>query len=618
MTDQQPPVTDQPDAVYRFLAGRPMLRHHRSDATYFRRGRRMVAGRPSRWLLRRGIERQAVRVAGLAAVAGAAAGHLLIPAYTDPALASLTAFGGAKALRAGRTRWRGRRFRAVYLRPTEDALMRALEDPFELHVSPDLGNLLPRLAKPMSPAERAAREWYGRKVEPWVRFLPDRAMRGWWAVQAAAKPVTDKLDLFRVPRDEHGPRIEVVVRGPFLSDTTTKTVSAVVKAKIPAGTDLIERTTQVGDRVVMRWTVRRRPPEAVGCADVEARVDNLAEAEYFIGLDTARNPYTINLDDDTPHVAISAGTGAGKSVLAQLLAVQVLRRGGEVFILDRKGSHRFARGLPGVTYCLKAEAMHPALVGLASLADARNTHAFISDDGSTTPLVLADGQVDDGHRILVIAEELNATIGQLRRHWAEIRQPGDPVTSPAITALAELLQMGRSAKVNVVGIAQMLTARAIGGPEARENFVVRFLARYTMNAWRMLCDGVAVPRASRHRGLWQAVVGGVATAVQVAFLTPAEARRLAVSPLSRTRYIASDRPLSPGQPSSGDSSTDPMDQLVTLREAVDGGLVRGEFAAAKKRLQRAGADAPKVMGHRAQAGLYRAGDLAVWDLAGAL
>src|SRR5690242_14976397 len=102
------------------------------------------------------------------------------------------------------------------------------------------------------------------------------------------------------------------------------------------------------------------------------------------------------------------------------------------------------------------------------------------------------------------------------------------LTSPAITAIADILQMGRAAKVNLVGVAQMLTARAIGGPEARENFGVRCLARYTANAWKMLVPEAAMPRASRTLGRWQLVVGGHAIEVQVGYLTAAQARTLAV------------------------------------------------------------------------------------------
>jgi hypothetical protein len=111
-----------------------------------------------------------------------------------------------------------------------------------------------------------------------------------------------------------------------------------------------------------------------------------------------------------------------------------------------------------------------------------------------------DEDWDPGPRVLVICEELNATIGQLTNYWADAREKGDPKRSPAVAALSELLFMGRSAKHNVLAIAQMLTARAIGGPEARENFGIRFLASYTKNAWKMLVPEAAMPRASADSG----------------------------------------------------------------------------------------------------------------------
>src|SRR5690606_30313218 len=110
-------------------------------------------------------------------------------------------------------------------------------------------------------------------------------------------------------------------------------------------------------------------------------------------------------------------------------------------------------------------------------------------------------------------------IAQLANWWAEVRERSDPKRSPAIAALGELLFMGRSAKVNVLAVAQMLTARSIGGPEARENFAIRCLARYTANAWKMLVPEAAMPRPSRTLGRWQIVVGGQATETQVAYLT---------------------------------------------------------------------------------------------------
>src|SRR6185436_74744 len=95
-----------------------------------------------------------------------------------------------------------RHFTAAYITPTLAALAPALGDaPVRLHVSPELGELVPRLARPMSPAEKAIRTWYGEHVEPVLRWLPNRGMRLVWTVRRTVAPVTSTLDLFKVPRE---------------------------------------------------------------------------------------------------------------------------------------------------------------------------------------------------------------------------------------------------------------------------------------------------------------------------------------------------------------------------------------------------------------------------------
>ena len=85
--------------------------------------------------------------------------------------------------------------------------------------------------------------------------------------------------------------------------------------------------------------------------------------------------------------------------------------------------------------------------------------------------------------------------------------------------------MGRAVRLHVFLVAQSATAAALGGPEVRECFATRILARYTRNAWNMLVPEVQpVPRSTRHIGRAQVVLGGVAHETQVAFFTDSEAR----------------------------------------------------------------------------------------------
>jgi hypothetical protein len=90
-------------------------------------------------------------------------------------------------------------------------------------------------------------------------------------------------------------------------------------------------------------------------------------------------------------------------------------------------------------------------------------------------------------------EELvvNATMAQLKHYWERIHESGDPRVSPAVDALAEILFIGHVVRLHVLLVAQSAKARAIGGPEPRENFATRILVRYTLNAWRMLVPGVS-------------------------------------------------------------------------------------------------------------------------------
>jgi hypothetical protein len=495
----------------------------------------------------------------------------------------------AVALWRGRQYLHERRFRREYIEPTLAAMSPALglqESQVRLRVDTSLGNLTPRLAKPLSPAEKWIRLRYGAHVEPVLRWLPERAQRGVWAVQRKARPVTGKVVLLRRPREDAGPRIELVAQTPYLTAEQRQLVSSIVKAKIPAG-DLVEAWHQVGVRVRAVWTVRKRPPSAVGLEHVLAQLPKLKEWEFYVGQAAGDLPVVISLRDDSPHIAVSAGSGAGKSVLAQLLAVQTRHRGGRVVILDRKGSHRWAIGQPGIDYCTRPVQMHEALLRTAALADERNDLALHEEE-----------DWDPGDRVLVICEELNATIGQLANYWADVREKGEPKKSPAIAALADLLFMGRSAKVNVLAIAQMLTARAIGGPEARENFGIRCLARYTANNWKMLVPEAAMPRASRTLGRWQVVIGGQAIEVQVAYLTTKQARALANPGDGLVGALSSDVP--------------GVRDMMTLRDAIEDGVIPWSYEAAKKRLQRKVGNAPKPRGKNGNADLFQREDLARW------
>lgn len=502
-----------------------------------------------------------------------------------------------------------------YLVPVSDTIADPVAARFRLSVAREFVRP-PRAPRALSPAEERLRVWYGERVEPVVMWLPDRVARLRAAVGRWLEPVGRVVAQVRRPKPA-APAVQLTIWRPYLTPEQRGYISSVIRTKIPLP-DVVEQWQQIGPRVVATWAIRRPPPRRAGYEQLLAAWDGLAETDLYVG-ESSAGPVIVSLHDDSPHIAVSAGSGAGKSVLAQLLATQVLARGGEVLILDRKGSHRWAVGLPRVTYARRPAQMHDLLIAAAAVADQRNQRVLDEPEGW-----------DPGPRILVILEELNATIGQLVDYWADVRETGDPRTSPAIRALREILYMGRSAKVNAVAIAQMLTARAIGGPEARENFAIRALARYTSNAWRMLVPHIAMPRPTRALGRWQIVAGGAATETQVAWLSDAESRMFAARggggagllgsavPDGQSRSDrASTRDVPGDVPHAGDSGdseigpVDPLSEPLTLREAVGQGVLPWSYDAAKKRLQRA-KTRPQPSGKRGQADLYRRGDLIAW------
>lgn len=528
---------------------------------------------------------------------------IAVDAYQDPTLWETaggiagTILGTRYAVRVG-GRVRHHRHRAMYVRPLAKVLGPALGEPDTrpdewLHVSPNLGGLAARLVRPMSPAEEAVRKFYGAHFAPVLHWAPDRAMRAYWWAWDRSGTVRKGVDWFRVPTETKPARVEITVRAGFATKDQRNLIREAVVAKLGVA-DLLESWDQVGPVAVATFTVRERPPAAVGLEDIAPHLAGLGPAEFVAGLTTGRRPVILSLDDDAPHIACSAGSGAGKSVLAKLLAAQVLSKGGEVIILDRKGSHRWAMGLEGVQYLTKPEDMHYTLIELSHLADTRNDRALREPEGWVP-----------GQRKFIIFEEMNATVAQLSQWWEDNRPKGAQKTSPAIVAFRNIMFMGRSAWINLFGVAQMLSARTTGGPEARENFGVRALARYTANAWKMLVPECPMPRKSKTRGRWQIVIAGESTETQVAYLTDDEARELANVPVSPN----SENPSHQGEHT---GTTPAGDKFVTLRQFCEGRGLNYETVKKARTRARAKGSGPKVCTHRGKTELYDPTDLETW------
>jgi hypothetical protein len=369
---------------------------------------------------------------------------------------------------------------------------------------------------------RAILAWAHHRA--WVRPL-HLALAPALGVPLATRPAS----WLTVPRnfaDDDQAQVRVRLPDHFVgSPDARRLVVETVQAKL--GLEDVRPAFHLTGSPYLALTTSVPPPDKVGLADVREIIADLPESEPLIGLGRKSAPVGFDLAADSPHCLISGGSGSGKSVLARFLMAQGSRNGGIFLVLDvKRNSHRWAKGLPNVHYCRSIAEIHDALIWCQSEIDRRNDIVDeFSDDNGDLP-----DNVDIGPRFWLICEEMNATANRLGAYWRKIKPQDAPAVSPAIEALNDFLFMGRAVKMNAIAIAQMMTARTLGGPEARENFAFRCLARYSVNAWRMLCPEVwPMPKMNRHTGRWQIVTGGQAREVQVGFMSAAEARGWALS-----------------------------------------------------------------------------------------
>lgn len=281
------------------------------------------------------------------------------------------------------------------------------------------------------------------------------------------------------------------------------------------------RWALAGPNPRLELTRSEPPPSMVTLADVREAIEAAKPDEVVWGLGKKSAVVKSSLSGDSPHVGISAGSGGGKSVTARSLLAQLLHRGAVAAILDQKMiSHHWAANLPNVVVYRRPAEIHAALVWLGAEVQRRNEVALAGAD--------LDGNVhaDVGARIIIIAEELNATVDELRGYWRDLGEKG---RSPALTAFDKVSFTGRQAMAHIVYIGQSLSAKAMGGGrDSTENMGVVALARYKPRTWKMLASDHAMPPVDLTPGRLQ-VVSDRVRAAQGIFMTPAEAKAFAVS-----------------------------------------------------------------------------------------
>ena len=345
-----------------------------------------------------------------------------------------------------------------------------------------------------------------------------------------------------------------------------------------------------GPAPLLRLVHSPPPPGHVNMADLLPELAKCKRDEFIIGVGKNDELIRASLVGDSPHLAISMGTGAGKSNLAGWLLLQELLRGGIGLVLDPKqrlsypwilkDEHGKLAPLPNIAYAWTTAQLHASMAWLPTELDRRGKVAFSGMDARGVV------RANVGSRLFTLAEELNLAIPRLRMHWQENRGPGDPTKSPALTGIGEVAFAGRVILMNLVLIGQMLTAEVTGSRDSsvKEQCGVKMLSRYGPKGWRMMAEDIPMPPPPSTVGRIQVVSNGTARETQTPEIDGVHARELVLaSDMALLPYDIPCRPVHAPEPATiaagrvptGASdlgvqsiSVAPTHELVSLKEAI--------------------------------------------------
>lgn len=535
--------------VTRFLIGRPMDNLMRTNATFWRDA---SSGYPSRWLRLAGWKRSVIRISG---VYGVLLCLILLAAW----------FSGAHAFVL--------LVSAGHLLPIVSVL-------FRRHVR-EHGLRLPVLRREWVEQETGDDERHLRLH--WERVVVGRRAWEQETVIPLARALAPLLQVERrpeearawitVPHDYMQPGaspVEILLPGSFSgADEKGKTrIERAVAAKLGM-LETVAAWQLSGNAPRLLISAPPTPPKSVTYGEVERLLYATTEYRPFLGMVAGGELLAAEMVADSPHIALSAGSGAGKSMMMKAIIMQALHWGWTVIILDWKAaSHSWAKGLPGVRYLTTEQAIHDCGVQIGEEVDRRK--------GQAGP----DGSMPDGTpKVLVVREEWNMTATLLMEYWMDLRATAEPeerrtmpMRSPGLIGFQKLDFAGRQFGMFDLLAAQRMSNRVFNGnADMRENFMIRLLARYTAQTWKMLVSEIKFMRKPKELGRWVVVAGDEATIVQGILINDSEAREFAMagipnpaSPWMVTRggnVARTQEDQLPGRATTGNSDSPTLDYL---------------------------------------------------------
>lgn len=510
--------------VFRFVSGRPMNGERKTDATFWTPARHSLdpSGKALRWEMMRGAARAAWRMGGLylllLTLIVLPASWILGEITTPPwwASFSLLLWGHLSVIGGSLLAYGARRILREY------------------------GALLPSWPKDGETEKRhlewrrieGRRAWRREKVLPIARVVSTIA-----TVHIPDSKAEKWVTIPKNYRDGGVVQVRLPERFTGADEGVKRRLVSSVSARLGVP-HMSPSWALEGSSPSLHLVAPPQPPEKVLFSNpvIRRALEEWEEYKLLLGLEGGDSPFHAEMEEDSPHIGLSAGPGAGKSRMVAFAAAQVLHWGWGVIALDWKQSGAFTwmGGLEGVTYLSRIEQIHDMGVRLAEEIDERKNNGM-------------GGKA----KVLVIRDEWNVTAPLLTDYWSALRSTAEPeekklmpVRSPALSGYAKLDFAGREYGLHDLAVAQRFSARIFNGnADIREVFGIKLLARYSESTRKMLAPDIKpFPRKSNTRGRWAVVIADQATVVQSPLCSDEELRAWSASGVQNPKFPLGNAP----------------------------------------------------------------------------
>ena len=239
--------------------------------------------------------------------------------------------------------------------------------------------------------------------------------------------------------------------------------------------------------------------------DIQEAIASCKVGEVVLGKDQNQEIIVRRLDGETPHWALSVGTGGGKSTFNMSVAVQLIAQGYHIVVVDpKRSSVKPLEGIPGVH--IYGDPKNPQ--------DMRAAIEWFGDEIDARSYVKDKNPDREFPGILLLIEEANEFADISKEWWDDNRKTKDDEDGPKDRAtdtiwgdVASSARLGRFVRGNILAVFQDLRDQALGGKGLRNLFRLKFMGNYTVNQWKNVIGTTPVPDSVDKAGRMMIVEG---------------------------------------------------------------------------------------------------------------